>query len=246
MNKRDLAIVSDIERFRVLSRDQIIELHFSGVKQPVSSCNIVLKRLQDRGYIKAYKDFQPYVYASKDSKFKNNSQKTLHFLKITDTYLEFKKYSKCSDLMIEPKLGDKGTVEPDMFLIFKRTPFFVEIQRSVYTEKTMKEKIQRYEQYYYSQTWKKLEWQKENKEVFPIIIICTDTRYNIQSQLKVLQVSDIKTLVSTYETTNNNAINNNMANNKPLNNNMANNKPLNNNTINQKVYNEGGIKIKIN
>ncbi|MGR5899532.1 hypothetical protein ACT7C8_18005 [Bacillus cereus] len=35
-------------------------------------------------------------------------------------------------MLIEPKIGTKGTVEPDLFCIFRNTPFFIEVQRSVY------------------------------------------------------------------------------------------------------------------
>ncbi|MFJ8119884.1 MULTISPECIES: replication-relaxation family protein [Bacillus cereus group] len=192
MNKRDKLIVEDINKFRVLSRDQIIDLYFSHLKNPISTCNLVLKRLQDRGYIKACKDFRPYLYVSADSKIKENSQKAFHFLKIVDVYIQLKKYDrKVSHVLIEPKIGTKGTVEPDLFCIFRNTPFFIEVQRSVYSEKVMGEKIDRYEQLYDSREWKRFEWQQEGKEVFPIIILITDTHYRIESELKVLQFPDI-------------------------------------------------------
>ncbi|MCC2441843.1 replication-relaxation family protein [Bacillus paranthracis] len=192
MNKRDKLIVDDINKFRVLSRDQIIDLYFSHLKNPISTCNLVLKRLQDRGYIKACKDFRPYLYVSADSKIKENSQKSLHFLKIVDVYIQLKKYDrKVSHVLIEPKIGTKGTVEPDLFCIFRNTPFFIEVQRSVYSEKVMNEKIDRYESLYDSREWKKFEWQQEGKEIFPIIILITDTHYLINSELRVLQFPDI-------------------------------------------------------
>lgn len=192
MNKRDKLIVDDINKFRVLSRDQIIDLYFSHLKNPISTCNLVLKRLQDRGYIKACKDFRPYLYVSADHKIKENSQKVFHFLKIVDVYIQLKKYDrKVSHVLIEPKIGTKGTVEPDLFCIFRNTPFFIEVQRSVYSEKVMNEKIDRYESLYDSREWKKFEWQQEGKEIFPIIILITDTHYSINSELRVLQFPDI-------------------------------------------------------
>lgn len=46
MNARDKAIVSDLVRFRCLSRDDIAELHFSNIKNPITQANMVLKRLR--------------------------------------------------------------------------------------------------------------------------------------------------------------------------------------------------------
>ncbi|MCM3736499.1 replication-relaxation family protein [Bacillus cytotoxicus] len=200
MNKRDKAIVNDLYRFRVLSRDQIIAFHFSQLKKPVSTCNLILKRLQDRGHIKAFKGFQPFVYASVDSKIKESSQKILHFLAIADTFIEMKKYDEPTHVLIEPKFAEKGTIEPDAFCIFKRTPFFIEIQRSVYSEKVMKEKIGRYEAFYHSEVWKEFEWQKTDKKVFPIILFITDTRYNIETDvLRIVQAPNITDLVHLFE-----------------------------------------------
>lgn len=201
MNKRDKAIVNDLYRFRMLSRDQIIGLHFSHLKKPVSTCNLVLKRLQDRRYIKAFKSFQPFVYAPVDSKIKENSQKILHFLAIADTFIEMKKYDEPSHVLVEPKFAEKGTIEPDLFCIFKRTPFFIEIQRNVYSEKVMKEKIGRYEAFYYSEAWKEFEWQKTDKKLFPIILFITDTRYNIETNvLRIVQSPNVTDLVHLFET----------------------------------------------
>lgn len=201
MNKRDKAIVNDLYRFRMLSRDQIIGLHFSQLKKPVSTCNLVLKRLQDRGYIKAFKSFQPFVYAPVDSKIKESSQKILHFLAIADTFIEMKKYDEPAHVLVEPKFGEKGTIEPDLFCIFKRTPFFIEIQRNIYSEKVMKEKIGRYETFYYSEAWKEFEWQRKDKKIFPIILFITNTRYNIETNvLSIVQSPNITDLVHLFET----------------------------------------------
>ncbi|MEM5663046.1 hypothetical protein AAHB94_00805 [Bacillus toyonensis] len=136
MNKRDKLIVEDINKFRVLSRDQIIDLYFSHLKNPISTCNLVLKRLQDRGYIKACKDFRPYLYVSADSKIKENSQKAFHFLKIVDVYIQLKKYDrKVSHVLIEPKIGTKGTVEPDLFCVFRNTPFLLKCKEACTVKK---------------------------------------------------------------------------------------------------------------
>ncbi|MDT9027477.1 hypothetical protein [Rossellomorea yichunensis] len=43
-------------------------------------------------------------------------------------------------------------------MIWKRAPFFVEIQRSVYSHKIMSEKVDRYEAYRLSGEWKNEAW----------------------------------------------------------------------------------------
>ncbi|MFJ7977949.1 hypothetical protein ACIQZI_20070 [Peribacillus sp. NPDC096379] len=85
-------------------------------------------------------------------------------------------------------------MEPDAFMIWKRAPFFVEIQRSVYSEKVMNEKFMRYVTYYMSNEWKQESWQPADKKVFPKIILITDTRYNLprHSGVHFFQVQDIK------------------------------------------------------
>ncbi|UTW70235.1 hypothetical protein KHA80_06380 [Anaerobacillus sp. HL2] len=45
--------------------------------------------------------------------------------------------------MIEPKYS-KGLMEPDIFMVFNKTPFFVEIQKNHYSN-VMAAKLQRYE-----------------------------------------------------------------------------------------------------
>ncbi|PDY14143.1 hypothetical protein COO16_04045 [Bacillus pseudomycoides] len=200
MNKRDKCIIDNLYRFRVLTRDQIISLHFSDLKKPISNCNLVLKRLQDRKYIKALRNFKPYVYIPSDSKIKENSQKILHFLAIADTFIEMKQYDTPTNLIVEPKFTKKGAIEPDLFCLWKKSAFFVEVQRTVYSEKVMNEKISRYEEFYYSEVWKDFEWQKSDKKVFPIIIFITNTRYNIKTDvLKIVQVPNIQNLIELFD-----------------------------------------------
>lgn len=199
MRKRDLAIINDLERFRVLSRDDIIELHFSNLKRPVTSCNMVLKRLRRDGYIEVNTDHQPYLYFPSPSSIRKDSAKIPHFLKIVEFYKSLLKYEKPRLFQVEPKYG-KGYMEPDIFMIWKRAPFFVEIQRNVYSERVMREKIKRYESYYLSNEWQKETWQPLDKKVFPRVLLITDTRYKIkQSYIKFIQINDIDSFVIANE-----------------------------------------------
>lgn len=204
MRKRDLAIIRDLERFRCLTRDDIIDLHFSRLKQPVTCCNTVLKRLRRDGYIEVNTNHQPYLYFPSPASIKKDSTKIPHFLKIVEFYKSLLKFEEPKTFIVEPKYG-KGYMEPDAFMIWKRAPFFVEIQRSVYSARVMDEKVKRYEEYFFSNEWQQEAWQPQNKKVFPAVIIITDTRYNIESSyIRFFQVANISELVSMFESKNQN------------------------------------------
>lgn len=199
MKKRDLAIINDLNRFRCLTRDDIIDLHFKNLKHPVTCCNTVLKRLRRDGYIEVSTERQPYIYFPAPSTIKKDSTKIPHFLKIVEFYKSALSYEQPKSFIVEPKYG-KGFMEPDAFLHWKRAPFFVEIQRSIYSEKVMKEKIDRYERYYLSDHWKEEPWQPANKKVFPAVIIITTTRYKIDSpNIKFNQVQSLNQLVHMFK-----------------------------------------------
>jgi hypothetical protein len=117
-------------------------------------------------------------------------------LKIVEFYVDIIKHEPPKTFIVEPKYG-KGYMEPDIFMIWKRAPFFVEIQRSVYSHKVMKEKVDRYEAYRLSREWQHEPWQPEEQKVFPKVIVITDTRYNIESPfVKFIQVQNISQLVA--------------------------------------------------
>lgn len=199
MRKRDLAILKDLQRFRVLSRDDIIDLHFSHLKQPITSCNAVLKRLRRDGYIEVCTNMQPYLYFLSPAPIKKDSMKIPHFLKIVQFYKNLLEFQDPKSFIVEPKYG-KGFMEPDAFMIWKGGAFFVEIQRSVYSEKVMDEKINRYEVYFMSNEWQQESWQPTNKKVFPTVLMITDTRYKIESSnIKFYQVPNVSELVNMFD-----------------------------------------------
>ncbi|MBA9029330.1 replication-relaxation family protein [Peribacillus huizhouensis] len=193
MRKRDLNILADLTRFRCMTRDDIITLHFEGLRNPITCCNTVLKRLRRDGYVEVNTSQHPYIYFPSPTSIKKDSAKIPHFLKIVEFYKSLLKFEPSSQFIVEPKYG-KGYMEPDAFMIWKRAPFFVEIQRSVYSEKVMNEKFIRYVTYYMSNEWKQESWQPADKKVFPKIILITDTRYNLprHSGVQFFQVQDIK------------------------------------------------------
>lgn len=200
MNKRDQDILVSLQQFRVLDRDQIIALHFEGVKDAVSSCNKVLKRLQRDKYITCDNTRRPYLYFPVPSSVRKDSGKLFHFKAIADFVIEAKRLGKLKDYEIEIKLGGKGTVEPDVFMIWNNSPFFVEVQRSnKYSKKYMETKFKRYEEYFHSNEWTQLHWQNPQKPVFPLIWVVSDTEYKIETFLRgVYQSKDVQGFKDKY------------------------------------------------
>jgi hypothetical protein len=195
MKKRDKSILDDLNRFRCMSRDDIISIHFNNVRDKITVCNRVLKRLRRDGHIEVNANQYPYIYFPSPSPIKKNSQKINHFLSIVDFYKQLKKHAEPKQIVIEAKYG-KGMPEPDIFTIWQGTPFFVEIQCSVYSEKIMNEKLERYEKYYLSEEWHKLTWQPNNKKVFPFVWIITEHQYNVESKdFRVFQTRDVDELL---------------------------------------------------
>ncbi|WP_180231302.1 replication-relaxation family protein [Bacillus thuringiensis] len=191
MNSRDKAILSNLKRFRCMTRDDIIDLHFQGVKNAVTCCNTVMKRLRRDGHVDANISQQPFIYFPQPSTIRKTSQKIPHFLGIVDVYKQLIHYEKPKLFKVEPKYG-KEFMEPDAFTIWRRSPFFIEVQKSVYSKKIMQDKINRYELYFHSQEWHNESWQPKESKFFPNILIITDKKYDIQfSNLRIFQATSI-------------------------------------------------------
>ncbi|MGH1276953.1 replication-relaxation family protein [Bacillus cereus] len=191
MKSRDRAILSDLKRFRCMSRDDIIDLHFHGLKNAVTCCNTVMKRLRRDGHVDANISQQPYIYFPQPSTLRKTSQKIPHFLGIVEVYKQLIHYEKPKLFKVEPKYG-KDYMEPDAFTIWRRSPFFIEVQKSVYSKKIMQDKINRYELYFHSQEWHNESWQPTGSKFFPSILIITDKQYDINSSnLRIFQASSI-------------------------------------------------------
>ena len=196
MRNRDKAILNNLKRFRCMSRDDIIDLHFQGLKNAVTCCNTVMKRLRRDGHVDANISQQPYIYFPQSSTLCKTSQKIPHFLGIVDVYKQLIYYEKPKLFKVEPKYG-KEFMEPDAFTIWRRSPFFIEVQKSVYSKKVMQDKINRYELYFHSQEWHKESWQPKESKYFPSILIITEKYYNISSfSLRIFQASSISNFLN--------------------------------------------------
>lgn len=178
MNARDKAIIEDIQRFRVLSRDIIADLHFSGVKNKVTAANYVLKRLRRDQYIACSTDRRQYLYFPAEGHIKKDSTKVPHFLQIAEFYRDLCKIERPKSFIVEPRYS-KGMPEPDIFMIWKGSPWHVEIQRTQYSEKQMREKLTRYDHYFLSNEWQKESWQPVDRKHFPNLWINGVGTYNI-------------------------------------------------------------------
>ena len=191
MKNRDKAILKDLHRFRCMSRDDIIDLHFQGRKKAVTCCNTVMKRLRRDGSVDANVSQRPYIYFPQPSTIRKTSQKIPHFLAIVDVYKQLLQYEKPKVFKVEPKYG-KAYMEPDIFTIWRQSPFFIEVQNSVYSKKVMQEKVNRYEFYFHSLEWRQESWQPKKSKYFPSLLIVTDTQYDIYSpNFRIFQTKSI-------------------------------------------------------
>ena len=173
LSSRDKAIIRDLNRFRVMDRDSIAELHFAGLKNPITAANSVLLRLLRDGQLQRSTSFQPFVYFGAESQIKKNSAKIGHFLAILNVYREMRKLGRLETFLVEPKYGKKGIAEPDIFAMYRNTPFFIEVQRTVYSEKQMNDKLQRYVDFYNTGIMAK---------PFPHVLILSVQRYAIDGE----------------------------------------------------------------
>lgn len=190
MKQRDKEILNGLTKFRCLTRDHIAAMHFTGLKRPVTQANMVLKRLRRDGYVTCSTERRKYVYFPAPSTMKRDSAKIPHFLSIADFYTEICRQERPQVFEVEPKLGDKGGPEPDVFMIWFNSPFFVEIQRSIYSDKVMNEKLKRYELYYHKEEWHNFSWQPRTP-VFPRIWILSEIKYSAVVPFKLYQTKTI-------------------------------------------------------
>lgn len=179
LTTRDRAILDDLNKFRVMDRDSIAELHFKGLKNPKYAANNILLRLHREGYVQRSTAFVPYMYFGSEVSMKKKSAKIGHFLAIVEVYKEMKRLGEVDTFLVEPKFGNKGKAEPDIFCIYRRTPFFIEVQKSIYSEKQIKDKMDRYLDLYNSRTIENEPWQPTDKKVFPHVLILSDQRFPI-------------------------------------------------------------------
>jgi hypothetical protein len=202
LSQRDKDIIGFINQFRAVDRDSLVELFFKQLKSPVNACNSFMVRLYRLGLIERTQQYSPTVYLPVDAKIKKNSQKILHFLSILDVYKQMHTYGVSKHVIVDDKpTGRKGGIEPDLFCIFEGSPFWIEIQRNQYSEQKMQAKISLYEEFFFSDEWKALQWQPEDRAaIFPTVILITPIRYAVPSEhIRIIQVDSIHELMEKYK-----------------------------------------------
>lgn len=189
---RDKAIIKDLNKFRVMDRDSIAELHFAKLKNPQVAANNVLLRLFRDGLIQRSNAFVPYVYFGPDVNIKKNSAKIAHFLAILNVYKEMRKLGRLETFLVEPKYGKKGVAEPDIFALYRNTGFFIEVQRTLYSPKQMREKLGRYVDLYHSGII---------SQPFPHVLILSQDPYVIDGDypFKVFQAQSFGDFIATLQ-----------------------------------------------
>ncbi|MFE4430841.1 hypothetical protein ACFRH9_28365 [Peribacillus butanolivorans] len=191
LTSRDKEIIKALDKFRVMDRDSIAELFFAGLKKPKYAANNVLLRLLRDGEIQRSTAFIPYCYFGPNIRMKEQSHKIGHFLAILNAYKEMLKLGELESFLVEPKYGKKkdGCCEPDIAARFRKTDFFIEIQKTVYSARQMDEKLERYVLLYESGIVAK---------PFPHVLILSDQRYAIDDNypFKVFQAESFTEFMS--------------------------------------------------
>ncbi|MBU9714402.1 replication-relaxation family protein [Evansella tamaricis] len=197
MIHRDKQIIKAVEKFRCLERYHIERMFFNHCQRPQNNANISLKRLRDRGYLVKAPSRMPYVYIPKsNTSIKRNSNKIDHFLAIADTFIDL---AQPKTFDIEPRFN--ADVRPDIWVVFRNSPFYFEVQRTVYSQKVMQKKIDLYEEFYKSGEWQSFKWQPKNKKVFPYVILLSDCKYDLKTKnVKVFQFKSVHDILITLQT----------------------------------------------
>lgn len=198
MRDRDKRILDSLERFRCLSRDDLINLHFGNVKNGAKAANHVLRRLRDRSEIEVISTVPQFVYARNPSPIKKDSLKIPHYLAIAGVYRNMIEIGSVTRwFQVEPKYG-KGMPEPDIFAIWGGMYLWIEVQRNAFSSKIWNEKLARYSTLRRTELiWRQEAWQPKDKCVWPLIVIISETNILLPKNLGflVIQVRKISDLV---------------------------------------------------
>jgi hypothetical protein len=142
MIKRDRAILEYLEKFRVLSRDQIAALVCPEVANPKKTANRICKRLARDGYLTIVP--QPrekqYLYMPKPPIIKGNID---HFLEIAQLYIAL---GMPEHFDVEPRFND---YEPDVYTTVDHQKVCIEVQRSRISDRKMQSKVDEFMMSYY-------------------------------------------------------------------------------------------------
>ncbi|WP_028403407.1 replication-relaxation family protein [Ectobacillus panaciterrae] len=195
LTSRDGKILEALTLFRCMTRDQITHLFFRNLKNPITAANSVLKRLRRDNHIEANTQWQPYIYFPSPSTIKPNSRKISHYLAIVDFYIKLCKFEQPTVFQVEQRYGP-GFMQPDIFMVWRNTPFFVEIQKSRYTTEIMKAKLERYARYFKFMGWcPSLPNHTDKKFPYVWIVSKSPYRVDIDDGIRIIQTSNVESFL---------------------------------------------------
>lgn len=173
-------ILKHFETFPASSRDQLLRLFYGGDKKKIPTLNEKLLKLRDRGLIDVNKEIKPYVYFSVPLRVKKRSNKLDHHLAIVNFWIKMIESGKPPAILgYEYNFGE-NMARPDLIITWGNKPYFVEIQRTIISQKRMEKKIKLYEEVYIEKKYKQF------GDDFVVWLI-SPVQYDIKTKLNVKQ-----------------------------------------------------------
>ena len=153
-------ILGHFKTFPVSSRDQLLRLFCGGDRRKITKLNEKLRKLVDRGQLDVNKEILPYVYFGVPRRIQKRTNTLNHHMAIVDFWiwlLEGSRAYNCPDPVVvsyEHNFG-RGKAKPDIILEWEGKTWFVEVQRSVISQKKMDKKMKMYEEVYVDGAYEK-------------------------------------------------------------------------------------------
>lgn len=136
--------------FPVSSRDQLLRRFYDGRQSAVRKLNEKLRRLVDRQQLEVNREIRPYVYFSVPRRIPLRSAHLTHHLAVVTFFLEVEAFSHRKKIApprviaLEQGFG-KGYPRPDLILEWQGRTKYVEVQRTITSDRRMQTKVTEYE-----------------------------------------------------------------------------------------------------
>lgn len=137
--ERQEMIVKYIEKFKVMTRDQIITLFFSEVAAKVKNCNETMLKLVNRGFLKRIDAYQQYHYTLEgELEVEPRSPKYNHHIDVAELFCSIYKTPDIKVIRFDVDAFMNtvtGIPSPDLIVQirlpnYKKCTFFFEVQRT--------------------------------------------------------------------------------------------------------------------
>ena len=184
---RRFQIINFIKDFGVLSRRQVNQLVFGDSAYGIWKCRVELKTLHDARLIERGKcmSCNDYVYW-----IGKHPKQIDHRLGVTDIYLAMR-----DTVSVFEREYDFGVGVADAYCVVGDRPYFVEYQRT--TNKDVRDKVTKYEQYALSKRWDTAEWPLPGR--FARVVIVVDNERDKVRFDKVIKSEVVKFVVCTLQ-----------------------------------------------